>query len=76
MSLLKLFIAGIIVVCILALGGMLVLAIFGSLTVSFVQWIEANPIWRGVFSLIGLVLIVVLFLAFSKWVLRKAVQIQ
>ena len=74
MSLLKLFIAGIIVVCILALGGMVVLAIFGSLAVSFVQWLEANPIWRGLFSLIGLVLIVVLFLAFSKWILRKAVE--
>jgi len=76
MSLLKLFVAGIIVICILALGGMVILAIFGSLAVSFVQWFEANPIWRGVFSLISLVLIVVLFLAFSKWVLRKAVQIQ
>jgi len=76
MSLLKLFVAGIIVICILALGGMVILAIFGSLAVSFVQWFEANPIWRGVFSLVGLVLIVVLFLAFSKWVLRKAVQIQ
>jgi len=74
MSLLKLFVAGIIVVCILALG-MVILAIFGSLTVSFVEWFETNPIWRGVFSLIGLVLIIVLFLAFSKWVLRKAVYI-
>ena len=74
MSLLKLFIAGIIVICILALGGMVILAIFGSLTVSFVQWLEANPIWRGVFSLIGLVLIIILFLAFSKWVLGKAVE--
>jgi membrane protease YdiL (CAAX protease family) len=76
MSLLKLFIAGIIVICILALGGMVILAIFGSLTVSFVQWLEANPIWRGVLSLVGLVLIVILFLAFSKWVLTKAVQKQ
>jgi hypothetical protein len=73
MSLLKLFVAGIIVICIVALGGMVVLAIFGSLAVSFVQWLEANPIWRGAFSLIGLVLIIVLFLAFSKWVLRKVV---
>ena len=73
MSLLKLFIAGIIVICILALGGMVILAIFGSLTVSFVQWLEANPIWRGMFSLFGLVLIIVLFLAFSRWVLIKAV---
>jgi len=76
MSLLKLFVAGIIVVCIVALGGMVVLAIFGSLAVSFVQWLEANPISRGVFSLIGLVLIIILFLAFSKWVLRKAVEQQ
>jgi membrane protease YdiL (CAAX protease family) len=76
MSLLKLFIAGIIVICILALGGMVILAIFGSLTVSFVQWLEANPIWRGVLSLAGLVLIIILFLAFSKWVLTKAVQKQ
>jgi len=74
MSLLKLFVAGIIVICILALGGMVVLAIFGSIAVSFVQWLEANPIWRGALSLVGLVLIVVLFLAFSKWVLRKAVE--
>jgi len=74
MSLLKLFIAGIIVICILALGGMVILAIFGSLAVSFVQWLEENPIWRGVFSLAGLVLIIILFLAFSKWVLRKAVE--
>jgi hypothetical protein len=74
MSLLKLFIAGIIVVCIVALGGMVVLAIFGSLSVSFVQWFEANPFLRGVLSLIGLSLIVVLFLAFSKWILRKAVE--
>lgn len=73
MSLLKLFVAGIIVICIIALGGMVVLAIFGSLAVSFVRWFEANPIWRGVLSLIGLVLIIVLFLAFSKWVLRKVV---
>jgi len=74
MSLLKLFVAGIIVVCILALGGMVILAIFGSLTVSFVEWFEANPIWRGVFSLIGLVLIIILFLVFSRWILIKAVQ--
>jgi hypothetical protein len=74
MSLLKLFIAGIIAICILALGGMVILAIFGSLAVSFVEWFEANPFLRGVFSLIGLVLIVVLFLAFSKWILRKAVE--
>jgi membrane protease YdiL (CAAX protease family) len=76
MSLLKLFIAGIIVICILALGGMVILAIFGSLTISFVQWLEANPIWRGVLSLAGLILIIILFLAFSKWVLTKAVQKQ
>jgi len=74
MSLLKLFIAGIIVICILALGGMVILAIFGSLAVSFVQWLEANQIWRGVLSLIGLILIIILFLAFSKWILRKAVE--
>jgi len=74
MSLLKLFIAGIIVICILALGGMVILAIFGSLAVSFAQWLEANPIWRGLFSLVGLVLIIILFLAFSKWILRKAVE--
>jgi len=73
MSLLKMLIAGIIAICILAVGGMVILAIFGSLAVSFVKWLEANPIWRGVFSLAGLVLIIVLFLAFSKWVLGKAV---
>jgi len=74
MSLLKLFIAGIIIVCIIALGGMVILAILGSLAVSFVEWFEANPFLRGVLSLIGLVLIVVLFLAFSKWVLKKTLE--
>lgn len=73
MSLLKLFIAGIIAICILLLGGLVVLAIIGSLAVSFIQWLEANPIWRGVFALVSLGLIIVLFLVFSKWLLSKAV---
>ena len=73
MSLLKLLVAGIIVLCISVLGSFVILVIFGTLAVSFVEWLEANPIWRGVFSLVGLVLIVFLFLVFSKWVLRKAV---
>ena len=71
MSLLKLFIAGIIVICISTLGTLVILTIFGSLAVSFVEWFEANPIWRGVLGLISIVLIVVLYLAFSKWVLKK-----
>jgi hypothetical protein len=71
MSLLKLFIAGIIVICISTLGSLVILTIFGSLAVSFVEWFEANPIWRGVLGLISIVLIVVLYLAFSKWVLKK-----
>jgi hypothetical protein len=73
MSLLKLFIAGIIVICISTLGSLVILTIFGSLAVSFVEWFEANPIWRGVFALVSIVLFIVLFLAFSKWVLEKAV---
>jgi len=48
MSLLKLFVAGIIVICISTLGSLVILTIFGSLAVSFVEWFEANPIWRGV----------------------------
>jgi hypothetical protein len=72
MSLLKLFVAGIIVVCIGALASFVILVIFGSLAVPFVEWLEANPFWRGVLGLVGLVLIVVLYLAFSKWVLKKA----
>jgi len=71
MSLLKLFIAGIIVICISTLGSLVILTIFGSLAVSFVEWFEANPIWRGVLGLISIILIVVLYLAFSKWVLKK-----
>jgi len=73
MSLLKLFIAGIIALCILVLGGLIVIAVIGFLSVSFVQWLDANPIWKGLFVLVGLVLIIGLFLAFSKWVLGKAV---
>ena len=73
MSLLKLLIAGLIVLGILVLGGLVVIAIIGLLTVSFVEWLEVNPIWKGVFVLVGLVLIIGLFLAFSKWVLGKAV---
>ena len=69
MSLLKLFIAGIIVVCISVLGSLVILTIFGSLAVSFVEWFEANPLWRGMLALVGLVLIVV----FSRWLLRKVV---
>jgi hypothetical protein len=72
MSLLKLFVAGIIVVCISALASFVMLVIFGSLAVSFVEWLDANPIWRGILGLISLILIVVLYLAFSKWVLKKA----
>ncbi len=73
MSLLKLFFGGIIAISILVVGGLIVLTIIGSLAVSFVQWLEANPVWRGVFALVSLVLIIVLFLVFSKWVLSKAV---
>jgi hypothetical protein len=71
MSLFKLFIAGIIDICISTLGSLVILTTFGSLAVSFVEWLEANPVWRGVLGLVGLILIVVLYLAFSKWVLKK-----
>lgn len=73
MSLLKLVVAGIIALGILVLGGLVLIAIVGLFTVSFVQWLEANPILKGVFVLVGLVSIVGLFLAFSKWVLGKTV---
>lgn len=73
MSLVKLFIGGIIIICISILGGLVVLATLGPLAVSVVTWFEENPIWRGVFSLIGLILIVILFLALSKWLLKKVV---
>lgn len=73
MSLLKLIIAGIIALSILVLGGLVVIAIIGLLTVSFVEWLEANPILKGIFVLVGLALIVGLFLVLSKWVLRKTV---
>jgi len=73
MSLLKLVIAGIIALSILVLGGLVVIAIIGLLTVSFVEWLEANPILKGVFVLVGLALIVGLFLVLSKWVLGKTV---
>ncbi len=73
MSLLRLFIAGIIALGILVLGGLVIIAIIGFFAVEFVEWLEANPIWKGVFVLVGLVLIIGLFLAFSKWVLGKAV---
>ena len=69
MSLLKLFVAGIIVVCISILGSFIILAIFGTLAVPFVEWLEAHPLRRGVLALVGLVLIVI----FSKWLLRKVV---
>lgn len=69
MSLLKLFVAGLIVVCISVLGSLVILAIFGPLAVSFVEWFEEYPLWRGVLALVGLVLIVV----FSRWLLRKVV---
>jgi len=71
MSLLKLFVAGIIVICISALATFVVLVIFGSLAISFVEWLEANPIWRGGLGLVSIILIAVLYLAFSKWVLKK-----
>ena len=73
MSLLKLFVAGIIVVCISILGSLVILVVFGNLAVPFVEWLESNPLWRGVFALVGIILFVVLFLAFSKWVLKKVV---
>ncbi len=73
MSLLKLFIAGLIALGILVLGGLIVLATIGFFAVSFVQWLEENPFLKGVFILVGLVLIIVLFLAFSRWVLGKTV---
>jgi hypothetical protein len=73
MSLLKLVLAGIIALGILVLGGLVILAIIGLLAVSFVEWLEANPVLKGVFVLVGLVLIIGLFLAFSKWVLGKTV---
>lgn len=73
MSLVKLFIGGIIIICISILGGLVVLATLGPLAVSVVTWFEENPIWRGIFSLIGLILIVILFLALSKWLLKKVV---
>jgi len=73
MSLLRLLVAGIIVVCISILGSFIILAIFGTLAVPFVEWLESNPTWRGVFALVSIILFVVLFLAFSKWVLEKVV---
>ncbi len=73
MSLLKLLVAGIIVVCISILGSFIVLVIFGTLAIPFVGWLEANPIWRGVFALVSVILFVFLFLAFSRWVLEKVV---
>jgi len=73
MSLLKLLIAGLIIVGILVLGGLVVLAIIGFVAVSFVQWLETNPVLKAVFVLVGLVLIIGLFLAFSKWVLGETV---
>jgi len=73
MNLLKLFIAGLIILGILVLGGLIVLAIIGFFAVSFVQWLEANPAIKALFVLVGLVLIVGLFLAFSKWILGEAV---
>jgi hypothetical protein len=73
MSLLKILVAGVIALGILVLGGLVVMAIVGFFAVSFVQWLEANPIWKGIFVLVGLVLIIGLFLAFSKWVLGKTV---
>jgi len=47
MDLLKLFIAGLIILGILILGGVVVLAIVGFLTISFVQWLEANPLLKA-----------------------------
>jgi len=73
MNLLKLFIAGLIILGILVLGGLIVLAIIGFVAVSFVQWLEANPAIKALFVLVGLVLIIGLFLAFSKWILSEAV---
>jgi hypothetical protein len=73
MSLLKLFVAGFIVVCISILGSFIILVIFGTLAVPFVEWLESNPTWRGVFALVSIILFIVLFLAFSKWVLKKVV---
>jgi len=73
MSLLKLFVAGIIVVGISILGSFIILVIFGTLAIPFVGWLEANPIWRGVLALASVILFVVLFLAFSRWVLEKVV---
>jgi hypothetical protein len=73
MDLLKLFIAGLIILGILILGGLVVLAIVGFLTISFVQWLEANPLLKAVVALGGLILIILLFIAFSKWVLEKTV---
>ena len=73
MSLLKLFVAGIIVVSISLLGSFIILVIFGTLAVPFVEWLESNPIWRGVFALVSIIIFIVLFLAFSKWVLEKVV---
>ncbi len=73
MSLLKLFVAGVIVVCISILGSLLILVVFGTLAVPFVEWLETNPLWRGVFALVSIILFIGLFLAFSKWVLKKLV---
>jgi len=73
MSLLKLFVAGIIVVCISIIGSFIILVIFGTFAVPFVGWFESNPTWRGLFALVSIILFVVLFLAFSKWVLKKVV---
>jgi hypothetical protein len=73
MNLLKLFIAGLIILGILVLGGLVILAIIGFLAVSFVQWLEANPAIKALLVLVGLVLIIGLFLAFSKWILGETV---
>jgi hypothetical protein len=73
MSILKLFVAGIVVVCISILGSLIILVVFGTMAVPFVEWLETNPIWRGVFALVSIILFIGLFLAFSKWVLKKLV---
>ncbi len=73
MSLLKWLIAGIIILCILILGGLVIMVIIGWIALSFLKWLEASPVLKGIFVLVGLIVIVGLFLAFSKWVLGKAV---
>ena len=74
MNLMKLFIAGLIILGILVLGGLIVLAIIGFFAVSFVQWLEANPAIKALFVLVGLVLTYCYFLKFLILILSHSFE--